>query len=329
MSNKYVKKLFEREELPRPPFIPWVCTFAAKLWQIPVKQMLTDPTKSANLLQNTQKLLGYDGIVNIFDSSVEAEACGCRIEWKDNKLPEVVSHPLEEGKNIEDLDISEIEKRGRIPVVMEATKRLSLVMGKEVGMIGAVTGPLTLARHLKGSSFLGDLENNLQEAEKVVDFTGKIALGISKIYCELRMDAIVVIEEMLHSMDASCFDGYKEVLGSMWNVIRYYKAHPIVLIRRCSEDQIEKIFQLEADGVAIGEWLDLNYLKNLASRYNQCFAGCIPSSVFLGSREEVKNTLRRYLGMAGKKGFFLTGEWEIPYETPVENIKEIMNFIKM
>ena len=141
--------LFQMRTLSRVPFIPWVTSFAAKLEQIPVKEMLSDATLLSRSLQNAQKLFGYDGITIVFDSTLEAEACGSEIKWSDSgKLPEVVSYPLAKGARVEDLDISDLEKRGRIPVVLETVKRLSILKGKELPLLGVITGPITLAKLL-------------------------------------------------------------------------------------------------------------------------------------------------------------------------------------
>jgi hypothetical protein len=62
-SKELVKDLFYFKDLPRPPFIPWISTFAAKLEQIPVEDMLSDPGLLSTALLNSQDLFGYDAIV--------------------------------------------------------------------------------------------------------------------------------------------------------------------------------------------------------------------------------------------------------------------------
>lgn len=140
-SRELVRSLFGLRDLTLVPFIPWVCSFAAQLEQIQTKAVLSDAGLLARSLLNAQKLFGDDVIIDVFDPSLEAEACGCKVDWvKDGQPPRVTSHPLNEGAAIEALDVSNFDKRGRIPVVIEATNRLKIIRGKEVAIIGTITG---------------------------------------------------------------------------------------------------------------------------------------------------------------------------------------------
>jgi uroporphyrinogen-III decarboxylase len=153
--------LFQKRTLSRPPFIPWVSTFAAKLEQIPVREMLSDATLLTRSLQNAQKLFGYDGIPIVFDPTFEAEACGCEVNWNDSgKLPEVATSPLGEGATVEDLDISEFERQERISVALDTASRISIIKGREIPLLGVVTGPITLTRLLGGDSVIARLEDH-------------------------------------------------------------------------------------------------------------------------------------------------------------------------
>ena len=84
-SKDLIRGLFELRDLPKVPFIPWVGSFAAQLEQIQIEIMLSDAGSLSRALINAQKLFGYDAIVAAFDLSLEAEACGCRIDWGDRK----------------------------------------------------------------------------------------------------------------------------------------------------------------------------------------------------------------------------------------------------
>jgi len=68
----------------RPVFIPFVYGLAAKLEQIPLAEITSDASYYAHSLEDACELFKYDGIVNNFDSTIEAELCGCEPERHDD-----------------------------------------------------------------------------------------------------------------------------------------------------------------------------------------------------------------------------------------------------
>ena len=327
-SKELVRSLFQLRDIANVPFIPWVCSFAAQLEQVEVETMLSDAGSLSTALINSQKLFGYDAIINVFDSSLEAEACGCKVDWSEDKaLPRVVSHPLSEGAGIEDIDISGFEKRGRLPAVLEATKRLSIIRGKEVAVIGVITGPLTLARHLKGESFLTDLSQSPDEAKKVITLAGNIGLKLCRTYCESGVDAIVIAEEMLGQINLNQFQAVAAPLRSIWNVARFYNVHSLILSKRWRPEHIEPILALQADGVALSGDIDYTKLSSAALKRKSCYARSIPGSALLGTPYQARDSTLGCLSSKGK-GFFLSPEWEVPYATDVNVIHEVMSVIR-
>ena len=327
-SKELVRSLFQLRDLAKAPFIPWVCSFAAQLEQIEVETMLSDAGSLSRALINSQKLFGYDAIVNVFDPSLEAEACGCKVDWSEAEAsPRVVSHPLSEGAGIEDIDISNFEKRGRLPVILEATKRLNIIRGKEVAIIGMITGPLTLARHLKGEAFASDLNQNPDEAKKVITLAGNIGLKLCRAYCELGVDAIVIAEETLGRLNLNQFQAVAAPLRSIWNVARFYNVHSLILSKGCRQEQIEPILALQADGVALAGEIDYTQLMGAALKRKNCYARSLPCSALLGTLSQARDSSIECLSSKGK-GFFLSTEWEVPYATDVNNMNEVMSVVQ-
>lgn len=327
-SRDLLRSLFQSRDLVRVPFIPWVCSFAAQLEQIEVQAMFSDAGSLSRALINAQKLFGYDAIVNTFDPSLEAEALGCRIDWGNGEeLPGVVSHPLSEGTTIEDLDISNLDKRGRLPAVLEATKRIKAIRGKDVAIVGIITGPLTLARHLKGEGFINELTQGTEEAKQIITLAGNVNLKLCRTYCELGVDLIAVAEEMLGQVNSSLYQLLVSPLRSVWNVARFFNVHSLIVSKGRFEGQIEPILGLQADGVALAGDIDYVQLKNLAQTRNCCYGRNIPDSALLGDLPRAKAATLDCLSSKGK-GFFLSTEWDIPCAAGVDNVHEVMRLIR-
>jgi len=327
-SKELVVNLFRKRALSRVPFIPWMCSFPAKLEQVSVKKMLSDPTVLTRSLQNAQKLIGYDGIAVVLDTSLEAEACGCEIKWeKEGESPVITSHLLD-GATTEDLNISEIQTRGRIPVVLEVARRIIRLKGREVAVLGVLTGPVTLAKHLKGNTFEVDSRNGSPKAAELIELTQKINVNLCRAYCEVGVDAIVIAEDLLGRIHPNLFN--TQVSGAfktLWNIARYYNVYSIVLARDCSQENVGPIFQLQADAVVMSGKIDFEHLRTSAIKHNRCFAANIPCSVLAGTQTLVRDVTRRSISAAENRGFFLSTEWEVPYNTLVTNVREIMKVI--
>jgi len=326
-SKELVKGVFRLKELPRIPFIPWICTFAAQLEQISIPDMLSDPGLLSTALLNAQKLFGYDAIATVFDPCLEAEACGCQLEWPDEegRSPQIVGHPLSEGASLEALDIPNLDKRGRIPVVMEAIRRINILRGKQVAIMGVVTGPFTLASHLKGESFWDDLKQGSNQAFQIIAAAGSIDLMISRKYCELGVDVIVVADEMLGSMDPGLYQAVTAPLKSIWNITKFFGVHSLLLTTGSTANNVEPILKLQAEGVALGAKIDSKILQEKALKLNSCSGQSIPPAMFNESSE-----LEKYAGEnlpITTKGCFLTTDWELPYATGIETMHELMRVI--
>jgi uroporphyrinogen-III decarboxylase len=324
-SKELVRALFAGKPKSRPPFIPYMATAAAQFMQVPVKQLFSDPTTLANSLQACQRLFKYDGIAILLDTTLEAEACGCQIAWQEKEPPTVVSHPLERQKP-ENLDISGIESKGRIPVVLEAAKRLAQTAGKDVALLGVITGPITLSKCLMGDNFIHALGKDTQSSQKVIQLSEKIALTLARAYGELKFDAIILADSDLASLYPVYYPAIQPTLKTLRNLVNFYDAPLIILTRRVPPvltDRFSAFMKFEADGFSLGN--HDSELKTLPLSSDKLLGRCIPRSALLGSVDDIaKATLELLNNRSIGNRFFITSEWEVPLGTPALNLHRVM-----
>jgi hypothetical protein len=327
-SKELVKGLFGGKELARPPFIPWVCSFAARLEQVPMQDMLSDPGVLSRACLNAQELLGYDAITVVFDPALEAEACGCEVEWTDDcSLPRVTGHPFADSASLRGLDANGFDKKGRIPAVQEATKRLKQVRGKQVAIAAVVTGPLTLAAHLSGETFFdrhGDSGLGGDEARQTVAAAADIILRLCKRYCEAGVDVIAVAEEGFAGVTDEGRQYLAGVLKSFWNVLKFYGVNSLILSRGCGTADIGPLISLKADGLAITGSFDAGALRDMAVKANVRFSRSVPSSALCG--EGLTDAVKALADGSGR-GSFLSTEWDVPYDTSVAAMQQIADAV--
>ena len=327
-SRELVKSFFDRKSTDRPPFFPWVCSFAAMLEQVPLKTMLSDPGVLSRALSNAHKLFAYDVILNHFDLTLEAEACGCKVEWSDdNQLPIITGHPLAGGIEFYDLDTEGIEKKGRLPVILEATKRLILTKGKEVPIAAMITGPLTLAGHLKGNEFIEMLELEDDGALDLVEDAGSICLKLCRAYCELGVDIVVIAEDLHDLVIPDLSSVLSSPLKSIFNVTRFYTVNSVLIGKVKDDDQAISMCNLGADAVSVSGNINTDRILEKAPGANFRYSITIPDSALMGTDPENIDLVKKTV-LAGDSGYFLSSEWEIPQSTNVNSMHEIMKIIR-
>jgi uroporphyrinogen decarboxylase len=322
-SRDLVRKLFSEGKSPRVLLLPWVCIHAAKLEQVAVRKMLSDPSLLARALHNAHKLYGYDVVVNAFDPSLEAEACGCPVKWtSERELPVVGEHPPID--HLQEEHIAAIAARGRLPVVLEATRRLKATLGRTTALAGVVTGPFTLAGHLRGRDFADDLDSEPEAARTVLELAKRVCLEVCKSYGELELDLIVLADSTLPRLPVGQLPLAVSVLGPLVNAIRFYNSVPLLLAHGCTSDAAGLLSKIDVDGMVADGDLE----SELRQAMSSCVVGHgIPSSVLTGSKEALVAHVGESLKGGGKIPFVST-DWQVPYETPPENMHEVIMLVR-
>jgi len=322
-SKERIKKVFSGVKPSSVPFMPWVCIHAARVDQLPLQKMLSDPSLLARGLQSAHKLYGYDMGINIFDPTIEAEACGCAVQWPDDReLPVLKDHPPIDQMS-EDA-ISNLRSRGRLPVVLEATKRLKVNLGRTVAVAGVVTGPFAVASHLTGRKIIDELETHPEGAKKVIELAGRVCLEVCKSYCDLELDLIGLADSILPQLPIRHLPLALSVLKPLVNVIRFYDAVPILLARGCTKDSVELLTKVEVDGMVVDGGLE----SDLREKAPDCVVGkAISLPLLQGPKENLIAHLQDCL-KGDRRGLFISTEWQVPYDTPPENIHAIMKSIR-
>jgi uroporphyrinogen-III decarboxylase len=320
-SRELVRSLFTGRPVSRPPFIPFMATAAARFMQVSVQKLFSDPTTLANSLQACQRLFKYDGIPILLDTTLEAEALGCQIGWREQEPPDVVSH-TSDGKNLDSLDSSGIESKGRVPVVLEAARRLAQTAGRDVALLGVVTGPITLGKHLISDDFVHLLDTDAQTSEKLIDLWGKIALKLARAFGELKFDAIVLADKHLPSLLPVHYPKIEPSLKTLRNLVNFYDDPLIILTGQVPLDRFIAFFGLDADGFSVSN--PVSELKNIPQSVAKFFGRSIPNYAFVGSVEEIDNAISELMDKTAGSNFFITSEWEVPTATPALNLHRVM-----
>ena len=164
---------------PRVPFAPTIYEHAAKLLNVTPSRLARDPDLIVRGQLAAYEMYGHDLIsVGVDIYNVEAEAMGCPVRYyEDNTLPSVNGVLIKDLSDLENLELPDPAKDGRMPVMIEACEALKAEIGDEVYVSAAIVGPFTLAAILRGyEDFLTDLMFEEEFAAAQLKFAAEVGI---------------------------------------------------------------------------------------------------------------------------------------------------------
>lgn len=310
-------------------FVPFLNGLAAKITQTPLRTMAWDPSFYVHALEDSNRLFGSHVVATPFDPTVEAECCGCEVNW-----PENYDEPyLNQDCEMHMISPENFVNAGRIPVIIEATKRLSVSLGRDTGLACVVTGPCTLGRTLISRS--GPFKESTPN--EAISFASVLLKHYVKRLCELKVDAVIFREDTLGGHFVNDFRDCNEILiqtyKTLSNIIKFYNSFCLIMLSDILGDDLEEICErLKPNGIILtGQLLDKGDLQALKA-FSELQRISVGLSLPLDETEESKlwNQLELFEAFIidfNPKGFFYTSNGAISHHTPIEVIHNLVERI--
>jgi hypothetical protein len=311
----------------RPVFVPVVYRLAARIEQVPLADMVSDATAYANVLDGAWKLLGQDAIVTNFDPGLEAEIFGCRLDW-----PGDYDLPVASGWTECDPAAASVESSGRVPVMLEAMKRLVQTRGREVAIVGVISGPCSLARTIEEHA----APDRGYPFEEMIALAGGQLTKLTRAIGEVKVDGLIIREDLLGGKYYAEFlaheKAYQAVYATLFNLTRFYNVAGLVMVREQNlADLAALVKKIGPNGLVLGgpglSEADLTYLKDFSS--SRKIAIGLPLT--FTDRDEAIAQLQTYEDFISRYrpgGFFYTSGGEVPPDIPLEAIRDIAGRIR-
>ena len=286
-------------------------------------------SKAYQIYQHTPIVVGID-IYNI-----EAEAYGCRVERPaGNGIPAIIKGIFDSIKETQALNPFNPKTDGRIMAIIEAGKKIASDFPKADVKV-PVSGPFSIAVSLRGMT--GILEDIAYYPEEVFNFL--MALVDNQIeFCK------AVIGE---GLDIAFFESaasppllsprlFKEVelpaLKKAMKGVEDVVMHPIpCIIGGDTEPILEDILSTGTGYIICPASTETNQVKFMQKLHQQSDVkvriNMNPKIVASGSKADIIDEVDRILDLAAGKQNVLLGTGAVPYETPIENILFIKNYV--
>lgn len=310
------------EKTDRVPWVPFAGVHAGRLKGHSAQEVLRDGEKLYESLLAVNELYQPDGQPVIFDLQVEAEILGCELLWQDETPPSVVSHPLLTGASLDQLSVPR-ETDGRLPLILDVMRRAKAGIGDDTALYGLITGPFTLASHLRGTEVFMDMILDPGRVSEVMEFCTNVARRMSEMYIDAGMDVIAVVDPMLSQIGPDHFAQFCEGgLHEIFANIREHGAFSAIFVCGNATRNIEGLCRTGADCLSIDENIDIIKAKEITDRFGMTVAGNIPltTTMLLGTQlDNMKHVVDR-LDEIEHQNFIMSPGCDMPYDTPVENV---------
>jgi uroporphyrinogen decarboxylase len=304
------------------PWVPFAGVHAGKLKGHTAIEVLTDGKKLLESLLEVNRLYDPDGQPVLFDLQVEAEILGCELAWAEYAPPSVASHPLAQNKAIP----NKLPQAGdgRLPMILDVMREMKSIVGETTALYGLITGPLTLASHLRGTDIFLDTMDDPNYLRSLMDYTRRVAVQMAALYLDAGMDVIAVVDPVTSQVSPKTFEAFlAEPFQSVFDFIRTKSAFSSFFVCGDATKNIEMMCQTHPDSIAVDENIDMVAVKPITDRYNIVLQGNIPltTRMLLGNQQDnMKYIIDLLETLPNLQNLVISPGCDMPYDTPIENV---------
>ncbi len=310
------------EETPRAPWVPFAGVHAGALVGADATEILTNEDTLVKALLEVNRLYKPDGQPVVFDLQLEAEILGCDLVWAKDGPPSVASHPLADTMSVPCICKVPTPESGRMPLVLSAMRRMKEAVGEETALYGLITGPFTLASHLRGNDIFMDMYDDEDYVAELLEFCCQVGMKMSDMMIEAGMDVIAVVDPLVSQISASHFEEFLTAPFSKLFAHINEKAYSSFFVCGDATRNIAVMCETNPSSISVDENVDIVAAKEICDKYDVVIGGNIPlTSIMLhGTQQDnMKCVVDMIDRVASTKNFIVAPGCDMPYAVPVEN----------
>jgi len=321
--KEILMRTLRHEKTTQLAWVPFAGVHAGKLKGYDAIEVLTDADKLFESLLEVNKLYKPHGQPVVFDLQLEAECLGCELIWAKDSPPSVRTHPLENDMEIPCECTIPNEKSGRIPLVLEAMRRMKAAVGETTALYGLICGPFTLASHLRGNDIFMDMFDEEDYVAGLMNFCLKVAKKMAKMYIDAGMDVIAVVDPVISQISVDHFEQFMTApYSAFFEYIRERGVMSAFFVCGDATRNIEVMCKTNPDSISVDENVNLSAAKKITDRYNIVIGGNLPLTTVMlhGTQQDnMKCVIDLLDNIDDRRNLIIAPGCDMPYALPIEN----------
>lgn len=335
-SKERVEAYFKGEEVDRLPCAIMFEETAAVYAGINVREYYFNADKMLEAEKFKVKEFGGESAgINVTLRGM-GEALGSKMGYSDTRASYLIEPVLKDYKMLENMDIVNPYKDGRLPIILEALGKINKELGSEVNIGSGISGPISAASAIRGTNnLMKDIIKNKEGMHKLLEFVTECNLAFVKaVYSEYglicgigdpvscsNLISTKQFEEFSEPYLKKTIDGIYKITGKK----------PTLHICGKTKDIWDRLGEMNISTFSVDNCEDLGELKN-AIGDKVCLLGNIdPVSVIRnGTVKDVYNAVKLGIEKAvdSPNGYIVGSGCDIPSGAQVENIKAVIEATK-
>lgn len=324
-----VEAAIRGEKTHRTPWVPFVGCHAAALIDTPADEYLKSVDKIVEGVKVAIERYQPDGIPLMFDLQLEAEVLGCALNWAKDNPPAVTGHPLVDGVALEELKIPQ-PTDGRIAISLEATRQVR-EMAPELALYGLITGPFTLALHLKGTEIFMGMFDAPDEIHRLLKFCSEVAVAMANYYIDAGCDVIGLVDPMTSQIGEEAFREFvSPCVTPVFDAIRERGKLGSFFVCGHAQKNVAAMCDCRPDNISIDENIPLDFARDVCREKGVSFGGNmqLTAVLLLGKPEDAERNALECMTIGQNEGFLLAPGCDLPYATPPENLEAVARLVR-
>ncbi len=337
--NRRFEKALNCEPTDRIPFVPAI--YEHKAWFVgstPSKVCRDSQLFTTALLAEYERVQPDALTIGIDVYNVEAEAIGCKVvyyEGGNTSVPAIAPESVvfQGSEGVASLKLPDPQKDGRMPLNLEVARNIMKILGKEVPVRGALSGPFSLAAHLAGLENLFKLMFIQPDlVHELLDFACEVIKRYGQAFVELGCGVVVFDSQASSDLISPLL--YREfVLSRTRSLVEYFQKLGLrnvpLIIGGNTTKMLDEYLETGANNVLCDVKADSKEFLRKCSTARRAFRRNMDSSDFqtISSGDVYRRTVKCLDESSSYPGFIL-GTAILPYGTLLPLIGAIRSAIE-
>jgi uroporphyrinogen decarboxylase len=204
-------------------------------------------------------------------------------------------------------------------------------VGDNTALYGLITGPLTLATHLRGSELFMDTYVEEEKVSELIDYCTGIAKQMSDLYIAAGMDVIAVVDPVVSQISPDMFDQFLQTpMSGLFKYIKDKGAFSSLFVCGDATKNMDVMCHTQPDMISIDENIDMTAAKLITDAHHIVIGGNIPLTtvMLLGNQQDNVKFIVDFMDSIDHQNLIISPGCDMPYDVPVENAIGIMDAIR-